>query len=149
MYWWIWIIAGIIFAIVEIFTPGFVSLAIGAACVITGLTSLIPGVDSNIALQLVIFSGSMIGLIFATRPLAKRLQSKNQHALTNVSALVGRIGVVSIKIDNDNNQGYVKIGGEEWSARSLNGDIINIGEKVIVQDIEGNKVIVTNKFLID
>jgi membrane protein implicated in regulation of membrane protease activity len=149
MYWWIWIIAGIIFAIVEIFTPGFVSLAIGVACVITGVTSLIPGISNNIALQLVIFSGSMIGLIIVTRPIAKKLQTKNKRALTNVSALVGRIGVVSIKIDNDNNQGYVKIGGEEWSARSQNGDVINIGEKVIVQEVEGNKVIVTNKFLID
>ncbi len=148
-YWWIWIIAGVIFAIIEIFTPNFVALAIGIACAITGLLSLIPVIGNSIAIQLVIFSITMIGLIAASRPLAKRLTGNNPKSITNVSALVGKIGVVTIEIDNSKSQGYVKIGGEEWSARSSNGEVISVGEKVIVQEIEGNKVIVTNKFLID
>lgn len=148
-FWWIWIVAGIVFAIIEIFTPGFVSLAIGIACALTGVISLIPAVGSNIAVQLIIFSASMIGLIAASRPLAKRLTGNDPASLTNYQALIGKIGVVTLEIDNTKSQGYVKIGGEEWSARSSTEDIIKVGEKVIVQELDGNKVIVTNKFLID
>ncbi|MFW5799582.1 MAG: NfeD family protein [Spirochaetota bacterium] len=145
-FWWIWIVVGVIFAIIEIFTPSFVSLAIGIASILTGLISLIPFVGAGLALQFTIFSVSMIGLIAVSRPIAKKLLGNNPKAITNVSAMIDKVGVVTIEIDNDKSQGYVKIGGEEWSARSIDNEIIKVGEKVIVKRIEGNKVIVSNKF---
>ncbi len=148
-FWWIWILAGVIFSIVEIFTPSFVSLPIGIACVITGLTSLIPGIGASLALQLFIFSGSMIALIAASRPIAKRLNDNNPKSITNVNALVGKIATVTIEINNDEATGYVKIGGEEWSARSATDEIIPKGNKVLIQEIEGNKVIVISMSLIE
>lgn len=144
-FWWIWIIAGVIFAIIEIFTPSFVSLAIGVACALTGILSLIPGV--GLPLQFIIFSASVVGLIVASRPIAKKLLGNNPKSITNIQAMIGKIGVVTIEIDNDKAQGYAKIGGEEWSARSIKGNIIKVDNKIIVSGLEGNKVLVTNNIL--
>jgi membrane protein implicated in regulation of membrane protease activity len=148
-FWWIWILAGIIFAIVEIFTPSFVSLPIGIACIITGLVSLIPAVGASLAIQLVVFAAGIVTLIWASRPLAKRLNANNPKSITNVNALIGKIGKVTMEINNEESTGYVKIGGEEWSARSVTDEVIPKGESVFVQEIDGNKLIVTSMSLIE
>ena len=36
--WWVWIVAGIALAILEIFVPGFVFLGFAAGAVVTGIT---------------------------------------------------------------------------------------------------------------
>jgi len=42
-----------------------------------------------------------------------------------------------------NEKGYVKIGGEEWVAVSKDNKEITKDARVTINDIEGNKVIVT------
>ena len=56
---------------------------------------------------------------------------------TNVHGLIGRTAKVIAKIDNAENQGRVQIGGEDWRARSENGEIIEAGKLVKVVRIEG------------
>ena len=55
---------------------------------------------------------------------------------------MGKTGKVTQQIPT-NEKGYVKIGGEEWSAVSKDNNEIKKDARIVVNDIEGNKVIVT------
>jgi membrane protein implicated in regulation of membrane protease activity len=68
----------------------------------------------------------------------------NKSKPTNVSALIGKIGKITVKIPIDG-KGYVKIGGEEWPAMEINNLEVEVGSKVIVKKIDGNKAIVEEK----
>jgi membrane protein implicated in regulation of membrane protease activity len=74
------------------------------------------------------------------RKLGKKVLSK-PGGNTNVYALKGQNGFVTKEIPEDG-KGYVKIGGEEWSAIEIDNKAVELGAKVIVEGIEGNKVIV-------
>ena len=135
--WMIWLVAGIICVIIEIFTPGFFFMSIGVSAIITGLFAL---VISNIYIQLVIFI-IVSSLIFINiKKLSKRF-FKVKGEPTNIFALLGKNAVVTQEISKAS-KGYVKIGGEIWSAISIDEKTIEVGKTVIVKKIEGNKVIV-------
>ena len=51
--------------------------------------------------------------------------------------------MVIVTIDNMNATGQAVVDGQEWSARSADGSIIEKGTKVKVQSISGVKLIVT------
>ena len=137
--WVIWIIAGIICVIIEIFTPGFFFMSIGASAIITGLFALIV---SNIYIQLVIFILISTLIFINMRKLSKRF-FKAKGEPTNIFALIGKEANVTKKISKAN-KGYVKIGGEIWSAISIDEKTIEVGKTVTVKKIEGNKVIVSS-----
>ena len=61
---------------------------------------------------------------------------------TNVDAIIGEIGLVVERIDNDESKGLVRIGGQLWSAKAKYNDFIEKGEKVKAVSIEGVKIIV-------
>jgi len=63
---------------------------------------------------------------------------------TNIFALIGKTGIVVKEIPEDG-KGYVKVGSEEWSAIAENGKKIEEEQKVLVNSIEGNKLIVKIK----
>jgi membrane protein implicated in regulation of membrane protease activity len=67
---------------------------------------------------------------------------KNSVQESNIYALSGKTGIVT-KIILKDHKGYVKIGGEEWSA-VFEQDLeqINEGEKVKIVRVDGNKVVV-------
>ena len=50
--------------------------------------------------------------------------------------------VVTVKIDNDLPSGEVTVAGQTWTARSESGELIDVGERVTVERIEGVKLIV-------
>lgn len=60
---------------------------------------------------------------------------------TNIYALKGQIGKVVKEIPVDG-RGYVKIEGEEWSAKSSTNILIKVGHKVEILSVTGNKLIV-------
>ena len=63
----------------------------------------------------------------------------------NGDALIGQIVEVVEDIDNTNNKGRVKIGGESWKAVSSNGDKIIKGTKVEIINRESITLFVKNK----
>lgn len=135
--WMIWVATGIICLIIEIFTPGFFFMSIGVSAIITGLLSLI--IDP-VYWHIIIFILVSFILFINLRKLSKKLISKDSKP-TNVSALIGKKGHVTAEIKADG-KGYVKIGGEEWAAVEIDNLAIAKNDKVIVKDIDGNKLIV-------
>ena len=135
--WVLWIIAGIIFMIIEIFTPGFYFMSIGSAAILTGLAGYFV---QNMLLQLFLFILLCFIFFVFLRKFALKFFIKN-NIETNAMALVGKTAKVT-KMISENERGYVKINGEEWVAISLEKKDFNIGEKVLIIKIDGTKVII-------
>ena len=127
-----WLIIFAACLVIEIITLGLTTIwACGGA-----LIAMI------IALQVVAFLIVTTILFFTTRPLAKK-HMDNKLEKTNVESLIGKHVIVSADIDNLKSQGQVMIGGVEWTARSKNGDTIESGTEVVIDEISGVKAIVT------
>ncbi len=135
--WLIWLIIGIICVIIEIFDPAvfFISLGIGGL-----VTSPIAALGTPIWLQVLIFGLVSFVVFLLMRKVYERLIKKNRVE-TNVYALVGKQGLVLSPITQDV-RGQVKVGGENWSAVLEDNSQANIGDKIQVLSIEGNKLIV-------
>ena len=135
----IWIIAVVVFLVVEAATTQLISIWFGVA----GIVSLIlAAVGTALWLQLTVFIVVAALLLIFTRPIVKRL-SKNSGAKTNADRVIGETAVVLQSINNDNAEGQVKVLGQIWTARSESGAKIPAGQKVTVKAIEGVKVIVS------
>lgn len=135
--WQIWMIIGIICIIIEIFDPAFFFISLGAAAIITGLLSF---VVKSTALQIIIFVILSFIAFLSMRKLGKKILSVTDKD-TNVYALKGKNGVV-VKAIPVNGRGYVKIGGEEWSAVEKSNQALEQDAKITVVDIDGNKLVV-------
>ena len=142
--WQIWMIIGIICIVIEIFDPAFFFLSLGTAAIITGLLSFIV---KQTALQIIIFAVLSFLAFLSMRKLGKKVLSVVGKE-TNVYALKGQIGIVTKAIP-ENGKGSVKLGGEEWSAIEKNSHSIDLNSKVIVADIDGNKLIVEEHEQVD
>lgn len=65
---------------------------------------------------------------------------------TNADRVIGREGLVLKPIDDVKEEGLISVDGMEWSARSSDGrERIDAGETVVVERIEGAKLIVRLK----
>ncbi len=136
--WIIWVALGIICVIIEIFTPGFLFLSFGIGAILTGLIALI---IPSITFQILAFAVITFIVFILSRKFSKKFISSSYEE-TNVKALIGKTGKVTEKIPA-NEKGYVKIGGEEWAAVSKDKTDIPKDTRIKVNDIDGNKVIVT------
>ena len=139
---WVWviIIAASIFA--EIATLGLTTIWFaGGAGVALGVC--IAG--GGIWLQIILFIIVSVVLMFLIRPYAKK-RFNTKRTATNVDSILGQTGIVLDEINNLMSQGLVKIGGQEWTARSMDSnEKIGPGEEVVVERIEGVRAIVRKK----
>ena len=139
---WLLIIAGALFLLVEVHTPGFFAAVPGTVMIILGILILL-GIDIfnsgwgivigvAIALCAAVFTVWMYGRI-----------TPNDISTTTVSrdSLVGREGRVKLAVNPNSLAGKVMIGSSEWSARST-GEVISVGKKVKVVESQGVHVVV-------
>lgn len=137
-----WLAVTIVAAIVEAAVPALISIWFVPGGLAALLTAYLGG---EIWLQVVLFLAVSAIALVITRPLYKKIQ-KRGTAPTNADRAVGSEGVVTEKIDNLHATGRVSVLGTSWSARNEDPDgIIPAGETVLVQRIEGVKLIVTRK----
>ena len=135
---YIWIAAIVIFVIIELLTPQMVSIWFAAAAA-AGLIALLAG--APLWLQLLLFVLVSLILVVLTRPIYKKYFIKKVIP-TNYDALIGKEAVVTESIDNISAKGQVQIMGQIWSARAEGDETIDVNEKVLVEKIEGVKLIV-------
>lgn len=138
--WHIWVIAGLVLWIIEIFTPGFVIGVFGTACLIVAPFA---GASVSLKMQLLVFGIASAAMSLGVRPLIlKHFYGREAKIKTNVDALVGKDGLVTEVIDHLSRTGRANIGGEDWRAVTPDESRVDIGQKVIVKGIDGCKVIV-------
>ena len=134
----IWLVIAVVMGVTEACTVQLVSVwfAIGsaAACI----TSLF---TDQIYIQVIVFVVVTAIALAVTRPLVKKLKRKRPEA-TNADRYIGKSAVVVEMIDNDHAKGLVKVDNEKWTARSVDGQLLEPGDRVVVTAIEGVKLIV-------
>jgi membrane protein implicated in regulation of membrane protease activity len=137
--WLIWAIVAVLLSVGEMATPGMFFLGpVALAAVAAGVVAL-AGVGG--ALQLIVFIAGSIASVLFLRPLARRHLHMPAALRTGAAALEGTRAVVLQRVDA--NGGRVRIGGEEWSARSYMEDgVYEPGTRVEVVKIEGATALV-------
>lgn len=144
MAWYIWLGIAVLLIIIEFFTFDLVSIWFAiSSLVLTVVSALFPSL--SIAWQLLIFVALTALLLLLTRNVVKKFTAKRKGMETNLDLIINHTAKVIEKIDNVNEEGAVKINGLIWNARSKNGNVINDNEYVIVNEIKGNKLIVSKK----
>jgi membrane protein implicated in regulation of membrane protease activity len=136
--WWIWMILAVILVICEIFTVGFFLLWFGIGAFIAGILALIGLGPAWQWGAFVVVSGILFSV---TRRFAE-LFTKAQPPNVGADRIIGREGFVIEKIDCMKNTGLVRLGTEEWKARSADESVIFAGKKVKVVGQEGTHIIV-------
>ena len=135
----VWLALIVVFLLIEASTVTLVStwFAVGA------LAALIAGLlNAPVWLQVMVFVLVSAAALSALRPLVRRYVTP-KITKTNVDAVVGSTGLVTVAIDNVSAVGQVKLGAMYWTARSTAGNRIPEGTMVQVDRIEGVKVFVT------
>ena len=136
-----WLLTLIVMIGIEIATMGLATIWFAGGAVVAFVLSLL-GVPFKV--QLVVFLVVSILLLVITRPIAmKHLNLKRTK--TNIDDLAGKHGIVLKEIDNAKEQGQIMLKGIEWTARSMDNDIIPVDTEVEVVDIKGVKAIVRKK----
>lgn len=134
-----WLVLIVVFLMVEASTVTLVSLWFAAGSLAAMLVAL---TGAGIGFQVTVFVIVSAICLTALRPLVRK-HIKPKLTKTNVDAMVGSTGLVTVAIDNVTAQGQVKLGPMEWTARSESGEPIEEGTLVKVVRIEGVKAIVS------
>jgi membrane protein implicated in regulation of membrane protease activity len=137
--WLVWVVVAALLAIGELLTPGLFFLGpVALAAVAAALVSLLGG---NSVISVLVFLAGSIASLALLRPIAKRHVRVPQLMRTGTDALVGRKATVTRRVDAAG--GRVRIGGEEWTARSyLDDQVYAEGATVDVVKIEGATALV-------
>lgn len=134
----IWLIAAIVFAVVEAVTVGLTSVwfAVGA---LAALFAELLGAE--LWLQITIFLVVSALTLYFTRPIVKKYVNSKVEP-TNADMLIGKECRVTETVDNIAGTGAVYVDGKTWTARCEEDEVIPKGELVIALRIEGVKLIV-------
>ena len=134
-----WLTMIVVFLMAEASTVTLVSLWFAAGSLAAMLVAL---TGAGIGFQVTVFVIVAAVCLTALRPLVRK-HIKPKLTKTNVDAVVGTTGLVTVAIDNVSAVGQVKLGAMYWTARSASGDPIAEGTLVKVERIEGVKAIVS------
>ncbi|MFY0672665.1 MAG: NfeD family protein [Bacteroidia bacterium] len=141
--WHIWILLGVLFFIIEIFTPAFVAACLGIGFLFGGLASAL---ELSYTIQLIFFSVGTAASFFLIRPFILKIGYQNADKVkTNADSLVGKKGKVVEEINSAKGTGYVAVDGDQWKAVSSNNEVIELNSQVEI--LSRDSIIVTVKKL--
>ena len=144
MWMWVWFGLALLFVVVELCTIDLVAVWFAISALILGVIAAI-FTELQFGWQALIFVVLSFVLFLATRPFVKKFMKRRRGQETNLELVIGYTARVVETIDNSREAGAAKINGLIWTARSVDGSIIEVDELVLVKDIIGNKLIVEKK----
>ena len=133
---WMWLIfigIGLVMILAELIlgvATGLDLVFIGTACILGGLISL--PLNSWVWTVIVTVIICIIYVAAGRRYVHRRMAVAGEK--TNIDAIIGRTGIV-LKDISRNESGMVKVGNEQWHARS--DEDIKEGEEIVVMSIQG------------
>jgi membrane protein implicated in regulation of membrane protease activity len=137
--WLIWAIVAVLLAVGEIFTPGLFFL--GPIALAALASTVVAALGGDIWIQIVVFGVGSFAAVGLLRPVARKHITMPHAIRTGAAALEGAKAVVLQPVNSRG--GRVKIGGEEWSARSYMPDEeFDVGTEVEVVQIQGATALV-------
>lgn len=138
--WQFWLILSGIFFVFEMATAGFLVFWLGIGALAAMIISFF--VD-NVIIQTAVFVVTSIALIFLTKPFVKRFAKPGANVKTNAYSIIGKNAIVTKEIDSNENIGQIRVGGDIWSAKTENEEVIPAHAEVKVLRIDGVKAVVT------
>ena len=141
--YWHWLVFGMALIIAEIFIPSFTILWFGLGAILVAVIILI---FPNLAISWQLFIWAIASCLFTLLwfKLIKPLMKDRTKAGISREAILGESGQV-IKLPGQENRGIVRfttplLGTDEWPF--ICEQELAIGDRVMVQDISGNTLIV-------
>ena len=133
--WQVWLVAALLLFVAEMAAPGFWLLSVAVGCLAAGLVSIVvPGV---LAPALTFAAGTLLSLVGIRPFLLQRIHPSSSDIKTNVDALVGKVGIVSERIDPATGKGRVLVEGENWRGASLMDTPLESGTRIMVVRVDG------------
>ena len=140
MAWIIWLVLALVFGIAELLSVTFVLLMLsGGAAAAAIVAALGGGVEGQAATFVVVSILALVGI----RPYAQRLRDSRSGPAADIGlqALEGARAEVLEQVDK--RSGLIKVGGQEWTARSLEDEqVYEPGEEVNIVEIRGATAVV-------
>jgi len=135
----VWLVAVIIFLGVELSTVTLTSIWFAAGALAAMLVAMFNG---NLIVQIIAFLIVAFGLLYATKPWAKKFIDTKKVS-TNADRAIGQEVRVLERVSNLDQTGRAIVNGMEWTVRTEDDNIvIEQGELVRVLRIAGVKLIV-------
>ena len=137
---WEYIFWGVLFVILllaEAATTVFISIWLAAGALVAFFLAVF---GLSFTIQCAAFVIISLILFTLTRPMVQKLR-KTAPVATNADSLIGMDGIVKTPINPFEN-GRVRVNNLEWSARSVSGDPIEAGTRIVVEKIEGVTLLV-------
>ena len=137
-----WLVAVVLFILIEIATMGLTTIWFAGGALVAVIASAL---GLPLVVQIVLFFAVSFVLLYFTRPMAVKYFNTDR-VKTNAESLVGRQAIVISEIDNLQGIGQVTVGGMEWSARTAEAGVrLDVGSVVNIIAINGVKLIVEEK----
>ena len=136
-----WLAVFVLLIVIELATMGLTTIWFAGGAVAGLIASML---GANVVIQAVVFFVVSIVLLIFTRPFAVRYINSNKTK-TNIDGLIGQEALVLEEINNIRETGCARLEGKEWTARSVDDTVIPADTVVIVERIEGVKLIVKTK----
>lgn len=133
-----WLIAFVIFVGIEASTMALTTIWFAGGALVSFLLALF---GFGVGLQLAVFFIVSCIMLFFTRPFALKFVNK-KTVKTNAESLVGRRARITTAVDNDLSAGAAVVNGQEWTARTIDGSKLEVGDMVTIVEIRGVKLIV-------
>jgi membrane protein implicated in regulation of membrane protease activity len=136
--WVIWLVVAGVLAIAEVLSLTFVLGMLAGGAAAAALVAALSGPAALQGLGFVVVSG---GLLVTVMPMARRHRHMPPLLRTGTAALVGSRGTAITQVDK--HSGLVRLGGENWTARPYDDDIvIEAGVEVDVFAIDGATAVI-------
>ena len=134
----LWLVVGLVLVAAELVSGEFVLLMLGGGALAAAGAALVAGP----AVSAAVFAVASVLLLLGLRPaLRRRLDRSVPHTPSRVEAVVGGTATVVARVDGHG--GRVRIGDDEWSARSYDEhQVIEPGERVTVVRVAGATALV-------
>ena len=135
----VWTVAAVVFLIIEAVTAAMNSIWFVAGSLAALAAAALGAPIWTQALLFVAVSGLCFAILY---PRLKDLLRRDRQP-TNADMVLGQECVVTQRVDNLAGTGAVTVGGKTWTARSADGQTIELGAVVTAVSIQGVKLIVS------
>lgn len=143
--YWHWMVFGLLLVATEIFIPVFVMIWFGASAIAVGL--ILAVVDMSLTVQVLIWlTLSVLDLVVWFKFIHPKMKNRTLSGMSR-EQVIGQEGMV-IRLGPEFEQGTMRfsipvLGSDEW--QFICRDQITVGERVTVEEISGNTLVVRSQ----
>jgi membrane protein implicated in regulation of membrane protease activity len=135
----LWLIAGVVLAIAELFTLDFVLIMLAGGAFAAALVGLLSG---SVLLEVIAFTVvSALGMGAVRPAIKRRLHTNAEKRSMGIEAFEGAEALVIEQVAEG--RGMIRVGGELWQARPYDAtQVIDAGAQVRIVEVKGATALV-------